>query len=239
MMFKRVLVHELKTMTRDKMYMFLLLYPLIMALVAYFLVPYLRDLDSQLAADIVTLVFILMNSFMFGAITGFTLLDDQDDQVILSLRITPINVKYYVFIKLAVSYFLGILSTLLLVLVTGFLSNATILDFIYIILLASMQGPIFALLINSFATNKVEGFVIMKLSGIILLVPIAALFLTNWTELFLGVLPGFWPSRLVSMQLIPGDYLLGSSTLYFVIGLFVNLLLGVLFFKLYSKRVKI
>lgn len=238
-MFKRVLVHELKTMTRDKMYMFLLIYPLIMALIAYFLVPYLRELDSQMAGDIVTLVFILMNSFMFGAITGFTLLDDQDDKVLLSLRITPINVKYYVFIKLAVSYLLGILATILLVLVTGFLSNASFIDFIYIILLASMQGPIFALLINCFATNKVEGFVIMKLSGIILLVPIAALFLTNWTELFLGILPGFWPARLVSMQLIPGDYLLGSSTLYFLIGLVVNVLLGLLFFKLYSKRVKI
>jgi len=238
-MFKRVLIHEIKTMTRDKMYMFLLIYPLIMALVAYFLVPYLRGLGNQLVGDIITLVFILMNSFMFGAITGFTLLDDQDDQVILSLRITPINVKYYVFIKLAVSYFLGILSTLLLVLVTGFLSNATIIDFLYIILLAAMQGPIFALLINCFATNKVEGFVIMKLSGIILLVPIAALFLTNWTELFLGILPGFWPARLVSMQLIPGDYLLGSSTLYFIIGLLVNLSIGLLFFKLYSKRVKI
>jgi fluoroquinolone transport system permease protein len=239
MMFKRVLIHELKTMTRDTMYMFLLVYPLVMALVAYFLVPYLRDLNSQLAADIVTLVFILMNSFMFGAITGFTLLDDQDDNVLLSLRITPISVKYYVFIKLALSYILGVLSTILLVLVTGFLNNASLLDFIYIILLASMQGPIFALLINSFATNKVEGFVIMKLSGIILLVPIAALFLTNWTELFLGIIPGFWPARLVSMQLIPRDYLLGSSTLYFIIGLIVNLLLGFLFFKLYSKRVKI
>ncbi|MDO9629527.1 MAG: ABC transporter permease [Acholeplasmataceae bacterium] len=238
-MFKRVLVHEMKTMTRDKMYMFLLLYPLIMALVAYFLVPYLRDLGSDLAADIVTLLFILINSFMFGAITGFTLLDDQDDNVILSLRITPINVKYYVFIKLAVSYILGVFSTVLLVLVTGFLSNASFIDFVYIILLVSMQGPIFALLINSFATNKVEGFVIMKLSGIILMVPIASLFLTNWTELFLGVLPGFWPARLVSMQLIPGDYLLKSSTLYFIIGLIVNLLLGLLFFKLYSKRVKI
>jgi fluoroquinolone transport system permease protein len=79
----------------------------------------------------------------------------------------------------------------------------------------------------------------MKLSGIILLVPIAALFLTNWTELFLGILPGFWPSRLVSMQLIPGDYLLGSTTLYFIIGLIVNLAVGLLLFKLYSKRVKI
>jgi len=239
MMFKRVLIHEMKTMTRDRMYMFLLIYPVIMALVAYFLVPYLRDLSSHIAADIVTLIFILMNSFMFGAITGFTLLDDQDDQVILSLRITPINVKYYVFIKLAVSYFLGILSTLLLVLVTGFLSDALLIDFIYIILLASMQGPIFALLINCFATNKVEGFVIMKLSGIILLVPIAALFLTNWTELFLGILPGFWPSRLVSMQLIPGNYLLGSSSIYFVLGLIVNIAIGLLLFKLYSRRVKI
>ncbi|MCR3905619.1 MAG: hypothetical protein NUK62_01130 [Tenericutes bacterium] len=238
-MFKRVLIHELKSMTRDKMYTFFLIYPIIMALIAYFLVPYLRDIDSQLAADIVVLVFVLMNSFMFGAITGFTLLDDQDDKVLLSLKITPINVKYYVLIKLSISYILGVLATILLILVTGFLNSISLLDFLFIILLAPLQGPIIALFINSLATNKVEGFVFMKLSGIILLVPIAALFLTNWTELFLGIIPGFWTARIVSMQLLPIEFFFSSSWIYFAIGLVVNIIIGLLFFKLYTKRVNI
>jgi fluoroquinolone transport system permease protein len=239
MMFNRVFIHELKSMTRDKMYTFLLVYPIIMAVIAYFLVPYLRDLDSQIAADIVVLIFVLMNSFMFGAITGFTLLDDQDDKVLLSLRITPINVKYYVAIKLSISYVLGVLATMLLILVTGFLNSISLIDFLFIILLAPMQGPIIALFINSFATNKVEGFVFMKLSGIILLVPIAALFLTNWTELLLGIIPGFWTARIVSMQLLPIEFFFSSSWIYFVIGCIVNIIIGLLFFKLYTKRVNI
>jgi fluoroquinolone transport system permease protein len=239
MMFNRVFIHELKSMTRDKMYTFLLVYPIIMAVIAYFLVPYLRDLDSQIAADIVVLIFVLMNSFMFGAITGFTLLDDQDDKVLLSLRITPINVKYYVAIKLSISYVLGVLATMLLILVTGFLNSISLIDFLFIILLAPMQGPIIALFINSFATNKVEGFVFMKLSGIILLVPIAALFLTNWTELLLGIIPGFWTARIVSMQLLPIEFFFSASWIYFVIGCIVNIIIGLLFFKLYTKRVNI
>jgi fluoroquinolone transport system permease protein len=239
MMFNRVFIHELKSMTRDKMYTFLLVYPIIMAVIAYFLVPYLRDLDSQIAADIVVLIFVLMNSFMFGAITGFTLLDDQDDKVLLSLRITPINVKYYVAIKLSISYVLGVLATMLLILVTGFLNSISLIDFLFIILLAPMQGPIIALFINSFATNKVEGFVFMKLSGIILLVPIAALFLTNWTELLLGIIPGFWTARIVSMQLLPIEFFFSASWIYFVIGCIVNIIIGLLFFKLYAKRVNI
>ncbi|MDI6452475.1 hypothetical protein [Peloplasma aerotolerans] len=238
-MFNRVFIHELKSMTRDKMYTFLLVYPIIMAVIAYFLVPYLRDLDSQIAADIVVLIFVLMNSFMFGAITGFTLLDDQDDKVLLSLRITPINVKYYVAIKLSISYVLGVLATMLLILVTGFLNSISLIDFLFIILLAPMQGPIIALFINSFATNKVEGFVFMKLSGIILLVPIAALFLTNWTELLLGIIPGFWTARIVSMQLLPIEFFFSASWIYFVIGCIVNIVIGLLFFKLYTKRVNI
>jgi len=238
-MFKRVLVHELKSIKRDKMYAFFAIYAALMVVLAYFLIPYLAETSLPLVVHLVTLVFILMISFMFGAITGFTLLDDQDDNVILSLKITPISVKNYIWTKLLISYLFGVVSTILLVLVTMLPDIASPFEILMICILSPMQAPIIALLINMVASNKVEGFVIMKLSGIILLVPIAVLFLTNWTEIFLMILPGFWPARMIAMQLIPADYLLGSPLMYFILGIIVNSLIMYVCFKVYQKRIHI
>ena len=234
-MFKRVLIHELRSITRDRMYAFFVGYSVMLMVVAYFLVPYLKDVNL-LASHIVIITFILINAFMFGAITGFTLLDDQDDKVILSLRITPISIRYYIFIKLLISYLFGFIFTTLLVLIVGLLKDTNLIHVLMILILAPIQGPMIALIINSFATNKVEGFVYMKFSGILIMIPIASLFLTNWTELFLGVLPGFWTARLISIELLPFDYLL-TPGIYFVLGMIVHLLFLALFYKLYMKRI--
>lgn len=238
-MFKRVLIHELKNIRRDKMYMFFAIFSLIMAIAAFFLIPYLRDTNSDLVANLFTVFFVMMNSFLYGAVTGFTLLDDQDDMVLFSLKITPIKVRDYILIKLAISYIFGLITTVLIILTSGLIATSNLLDLLYVVLLAPMQGPILALLINSFATNKVEGFVYMKLSGIILMAPIAALFIFNWTELLLGFTPGFWTVRIITMQLMPDAFFLNSSFLYFIIGLVVNSLIILGFFKLYKKRVHI
>jgi fluoroquinolone transport system permease protein len=235
-MFKKILIRELKSIPRDKMYMFLMIYPIIMIIVGLLLVPYFRSINQELAANIMIVLFILMMGFMYGAITGFTLLDDQDDKVLLSLRITPISVEKYVLIKMLINYIFGFIFTSLLVLITGFLKDASFIHILMILVIAPMQGPIIALLINSFATNKVEGFVYMKLSGIILLIPVASLFLTNWTEFFLGVVPGFWSARLISMQLLPLDFIL-SPWLYFILGILAHGLCFTLFYKLYMKRI--
>lgn len=236
-MFLRVLKHELKNIVRDKMYAFFMIYPIIIGIVAYYLIPYLREDVGVLIANIVSLLFVLMTSFMFGAITGFTLLDDQDDHVLYSLKITPIKVRDYIVIKLFFSYFLGFIATLLLVLITR-LFESSIMNIIGISLLAALQAPMLALLINAFASNKVEGFVFMKATGILVMIPIASLFLTNWTELFLGIVPGFWVARLVSMSMIPSDYFLNEFG-YYLLGYIVNIGLIWLLFNKYKHRIQI
>ncbi len=238
-MFKRILKHELKNILRDKMYFFFAFFSLILIIIAIFLIPYLRDVESDLAANILVTFFILMGSFLYGAITGFTLLDDQDDFVLFSLKITPIKVRSYIFMKLAISYIFGLITTLLMILLTGFLDTSSFIDILFIVLLAPMQGPILALIVNAFASNKVEGFVVMKLSGIILLAPIAALFISNWTELLLGLIPGFWPVRIITMQLLPTTFFINSTWMYFGLGLIINAVSFYLLFKLYAKRVNI
>jgi len=236
-MFKRVLIRELKSLPRDRMYAFLIFYPILMIGVSLLLIPYLKSINQHLASQILIMVFILLMGFMYGAITGFTLLDDQDDKVLLSLRITPISVKHYVLIKLLICYLMSVLFTLLLLVSTQILPDISLTRFLMILILAPMQGPIIAVLINCFATNKVEGFVYMKLSGIILMVPIASLFLTNWTELLLGFIPGFWSARIISMELLPLDYFLGYDLIYFLLGLMIHGLTFMLLFKLYMKRI--
>lgn len=237
-MFKLVLVHELKNMIRDKMYAFFLVYPIIISVVSYFLIPYLKDINP-LASDITFLALLLMNSFIFGVVTSFTLLDDQDDNVLLSLKITPISVRLYVLFKLLMSYVFGIISTLLILISVDYFTQTRLLDIIFILILAPIQGPILAMLIASISRNKVEGFVIMKLSGLILMVPIAALFLTDWKELLISIFPGFWTARLFSMQFMPIDYFLKESYIYFILGVCVNLLLFVLLYKLYIHKKEI
>jgi len=239
MMFTRVLKHEFSAMFRDKMYLFLMIFPIIMAVVAYFLMPYLNEQGAGIATHIVTLFFILMNGFMFGAITGFTLLDDQDDNVLLSLRITPINVNHYIFIKLSIGYLLGILGTLLIIITSGFIDIVDPFNLIFILLLAPLHGPIVALLVNAFASSKVEGFVIMKTSGLILMAPVAALFLTDWKELFLTIFPGFWPARLIAMDLMPMDYFFSKPWIYFILGLLINGSVIYLLYLKYKKRIHI
>lgn len=237
-MFKLVFVHELKNMIRDKMYAFFLVYPIIISVVSYFLIPYLKDINP-LASDITFLALLLMNSFIFGVVTSFTLLDDQDDNVLLSLKITPISVRLYVLFKLLMSYVFGIISTLLILISVDYFTQTRLLDIIFILILAPIQGPILAMLIASISRNKVEGFVIMKLSGLILMVPIAALFLTDWKELLISIFPGFWTARLFSMQFMPLDYFLKESYIYFILGVCVNLLIFVLLYKLYIHKKEI
>ena len=217
------------------MYLFFMIYPVILILISLWLVPYLEEEVTALVSHIVVLVFVLMTSFIYGAVTGFTLLDDQDDQVLFSLKITPIKVSHYILIKLLISYLFGVIATFLLLMVTNFIEG-TIGLYLLFALLSSLQAPFIALVVNTFASNKIEGFVVMKASGLILLIPIASIFITNWTELFLGIVPGFWIGRLVSIRLIPGDYLM-TETLYFMIGFLYNLFLLIMLFRNYKKRI--
>ncbi len=240
MMFKRVLIHELKSILRDRMYFFFAAYPAILGVVGYFLVSYLNDQGNAMASQIVVLLLILMTGFVYGAITGFTLLDDQDDMVIASLKITPISVRTYIRLKLLMSYVFAMAATLLLMVLTGFLKGSDVSLYLMIMLLSSLQAPIIALLINSFARNKVEGFVVMKSTGILLMVPIASLFLTDWKEIFLGLIPGFWPARLVTTYLLPATNLfLGSTVMYFIVGMVFNGLVIYGLFAQYTKRISV
>jgi len=240
-MLKTVLKSELRNITRDKMYIFFGIFPFILGFIGYLLVPYIEDnvAPGNPAAQIVAMFLILMTGYIFGAVTGFTLLDDKDDNVLMSLKITPIDVKVYVIVKLVVSYIFGFIATIILTLATNFLPDTSFWNILLIASIGGLQGPGVALIVNSFAKNKVEGFVIMKMSGLLLMVPVLAFFIADWQEVFLIFAPGFWPGRMIQMEILPTIDTNFTFIVYFIIGIVYNFIFLTLLMKLYSKRANI
>lgn len=223
-MFIKVLKHELNHITKDRMYTFFVFYELLLIGISLWLIPFLESNSSTFAVQIALILLILMSGIVFGAITGFTLLDDQDDGVLFSLQVTPIDVNMYIFLKLFVSYLFSVVATLILIFTTGLHTTLPILDLLFITILSSFQGPIIALIMNAFSSNKVEGFVVMKLTGLTIIGPMLALFLIDWTELLIFIFPGFWTARIMSISMMQIDFFLGASWIYFLIGLIINIL---------------
>ncbi|MEC9485368.1 MAG: hypothetical protein UMR38_05785 [Candidatus Izemoplasma sp.] len=180
------------------------------------------------------MIFIILTGFIFGAITAFTLLDDKDDQVLTSLKVTPIDVKAYVFVKLLISFVFGLIATYAIIYGTGFLSKSSFGIITLISITGAIQAPGIALIDNSFSENKVEGFVIMKMSGLIIILPVIAFFVTGWIQNLLGIAPGYWAARIIELELVPSEE--GSALITFVIGVMYNLGLLWLLMKLYTNR---
>ena len=179
---------ELRNMRRDKMYIFFAFYPAILGVAGYYLVGYINDTaPGSPWGNILAMFFIIMTGFVYGALTAFTLLDDKDDNVLMSLKITPISVKYYVIVKLTISFIFGLIATIAIIYATGFLKGSNFGIIMLISIIGAIQAPGVALIVNSFADNKVEGFVIMKLSGLILILPVLAFFVTGWVQNLLGM----------------------------------------------------
>ncbi len=230
-----ILKAELRNMRRDPMYIFFAFYPVILGTIGYFLIPYIEEQSPGTPwANILAMLFIILTGYIFGALTAFTLLDDKDDNVLMSLKITPISVKYYVIIKLAISFIFGFIATLAIIYGTGFLSNTSFLVIFLIGIVGAIQGPGVALIVNSFSENKVEGFVIMKLSGLIIIFPVIAFFVSGFIQNLLGIAPGYWAARIIELELVPTEE--GSVLLTFIFGVLYNMVALYLLMKLYTKK---
>ena len=195
----KLILFEVKNIMRDKLMVMFVLYPFIIGVVAR-LIMNDPSMDAQ-AVDLLVIVSLIISGFIFGALAGFSLLDDRDDHVFTSISISPMPLKAYIMIKLGFITVLSIISSLLVVVVAGITS----VEWPYLLLVAllsSLQVPLHGLLINSFASNKVEGFVVMKASGFLLIFPVAAFFFVNEVQWVFAIAPAFWPAKAIQAILL-------------------------------------
>ncbi len=231
---------EFKKWVRDPMMRFMLIYPLLFGLIGRYLLPWAAetaDFNLDHYADLALVALTLMTPHVYGAIIGFSILDDRDDNILTAVQVTPLSIHQFLSFRMLMVLGLSFASCVYVMWFSdiGDLSFNAILA---ISLLASLGAPMSGLLINALSSNKIEGFAVMKGTGIILMFPIFSLFFFDSKELLFSFAPGFWPAKAIS-GLVRGEELLYLSyNQYFFIGLAYIIILNLIMYRVFLQRAR-
>ena len=240
-MYSTFLKSEVKKWTRDPMLFFMLFYPLLFGALGRYLLPWLAeggDFNVDLYADIVLVVLALMIPVIFGAVLAFSILDDRDDHILTSIKVTPLSLNQFLSFRVALVFAVSFASCTFVMWFAD-IGGLTISNIAAISFLASLSAPMSGLVINAFSNNKIEGFAVMKGLGTVMLFPVIALFFIDYKEFFFAVVPGFWPAKAISSIVRGEGLLLLTYNQYYFIGLAYAVVVNLLAYKLFLKRTRV
>ncbi len=238
-LFRTMLLSELRNVLRERMTVLMILMPLVMGGIIRILID--REIAEGDVLGVLAVMCALLAGFMYGALAGVSLLDDRDDQVLLSIGISPYPLWAYIWFKIGFSFVLAVGAGMALIALPGAVPMSAG-DMLLVSLASAVQVPIVAFLVNAFASNKVEGFVAMKATGFLLLFPIGGYFFLDAKEWLFAVAPGHWAAKAVQRALMAPLIDAGAVTMnlglrgYAIIGILYNLILAYGAFRLYQKK---
>lgn len=228
-----LLTGDFKNIFRDRMYFFILLSPLLMGLGFKVIIPLAEDLLSEHFAfslqphySFIMAFALMLIPMVLGTLIGFMILEERDQGIISYFSVTPLSKTRYLIYKLIISMFLSIISSIFILYFLQLVEIKLLLT-LPVLLLASLEAPLMALVIAAFADNKVEGFAFSKGSGIFYFAPLVGYLLGSRLRFLAGVFPTFWiPEVFLTIYTDDFGLYLGSLLAGFVVHLvFVYLLL--------------
>lgn len=194
---------DVRNVRRDPLLAWALVLPLaVVPMMRWGLPAMAAWLDARWGFDLAPYVPLLASGYLLiaptfvGFIVGFLLLDERDDRVLEAMRVTPVPMRSLLAYRLGVPLAAGLIVTVAGWLMLG-LVDVPAVALLVAALLAATNGPILALFLVAFADNKVSGFALMKLYGAATNLPAMAWFVAMPLQLAAGLLPTYWPMKVV------------------------------------------
>lgn len=137
----------------------------------------------------VGMVVLVLPAILIGWVTGFLLLEDRDDGVLMAVEATPIGKEGFLLYRVTASALLGACITAGAVAVV--VPELELAAQLAVVLSVALEAAIAALILPAVARNKVEGLALTKLTNIAAVVPLLVL-LPSPLRLLAGVVPTYW-----------------------------------------------
>jgi len=241
--FLKLAVNDLRNIIRDRFFVFgMFVYPVMMIIFARILVhlisPRIENSFEFAGPEFFPIFFMLFSLFIpiiFGFIAAFLLLDERDDHLLTVLKVMPISRNNFLAIRM---FFMSLFAFIILLIfpsTSGLLVDTQFdyISYIPVAVLYSLFAPFSALLVSSFATNKVQAFAIFKISGTVFMIPLFAFFLiTDNLKYLFSPIPNFWTFMAL-------DSVIKTGTLDFVpliIGFVYHIVLIAGLFYIFNKK---
>lgn len=251
--------YEAKTIARDPINLYMCAYPLIILVLSCYVFPLIFDSMDPVQGTLLKVTMLLLiiiilafGPFALAALATFLLLEHKDEHTLNSIAVTPIGTGGYLGFKMVYIYTMAVVGDILVLLGTMFIAGDKYsvmgvsffgsIGWEHIVAFALVNGmfaPTLGLLQGAISKNKVEGFAVIKGTGILALVPALMVLETFQGKLqyVLGIFPNFWAVRAMLVKLMPvaldGNL---SFPVYLLIGAAYNAALLVVAYRLFLKR---
>ncbi len=140
---------------------------------------------------LVAYMVVFLGSVVSGMIIGFIILDERDDNTIKALLVTPVPINFYIAYRTIVPMVIAFIVTIVEILVIN-LAMIPLWQLLIIAAAASLTAPMVMLFFGTFAENKVQGFALNKIVGILGLLIMAAWFVQPPLQYAIGLFPPYW-----------------------------------------------
>ena len=236
----RLAINDFKNIIRDKLLISLaILYPVILIMfsqiLVQFIAPNLKE-SIPLAGNFTVffMLFVTIIPILYGFIASFLILDEKDEHLLTVLRVMPISRNTYLVYRMLFLTFFAFLVLLIFPPLSGLLENTqfSYVEYIPIAVLFSLLTPFSAMLVSSFATNKVQAFAIFKISATIYMLPLFTFLISDNLKYIFSPAPNFWGFIALREVISSGT----SDYLHLIIGFIYTILLIIGLFYVFNKK---
>jgi len=236
----RLAINDFKNIIRDKFLVYAaiampLMVIVISRIILHWIAPTLKD-TIPLAGNysMIFMLFVTMIPLVYGFIVAFLILDERDEHLLTVLRVMPISRNNYLIYRML---FLSIFSFIVMLIfppLSGLLENTqfSYIQYIPIALLFTLLTPFSALMVSSFATNKVQAFAIFKISGTVFLIPLFIFLITDNLKYIFAPIPNFWAFITLKEVISTGT----NNYLHLGIGFVYTIALIAVLFYIFNKK---
>ena len=236
----KLAMNDFKNIIRDKFLVYAsIVLPLMLIVVSrivlHWIAPSLKD-TIPLAGNypMIFMLCITMVPLVYGFIGAFLILDERDEHLLTVLRVMPISRNSYLIYRML---FLSVFAFIVLLVfphLSGLVENTqfSYIQYIPIALLFTLLTPFSALMVSSFATNKVQAFAIFKISGTVFLIPLFIFLIKDNLKYIFSPIPNFWGFITLKEVIYTGS----NDYLHLIIGFVYNISLIAILFYIFNKK---
>lgn len=185
---------------RDPIFKGLLVFPLLAFALVRWVLPVVVANFPVLAPyqPVILMWACLQSATMFGFIYGFLFLEEKEEHVFQVLRVVPVSTFRLLASRLLVGFVVSSVVNFFLLRLGGIVA----LPLWQEVLLAahfSLMAPLMALLLGTFAQNKIEGMAQMKIVNLLFMLPGLLYILPQPLVHLTAIVPTYWSFRSLEM----------------------------------------
>lgn len=224
----------LKQICKDGIFLVMLLAPFFIGIFFKLVIPmmnsiFITEFSFSIAPwyALIDGMLICLTPMFVAMISAFLLLEERDEGLNAFYQITPAEGYSYIYARVGIpmiwAFFITILVTILF-----HLSSLSLGVILTSALISNLTGICLAMMVVSFAGNRVEGLAISKLMGISFIGLILIWFIPAPYYYFMAFLPSFW----IGLLLMDGLHIIT-----FTLGIIFCLLWTAFFTRKFLKRI--